>query len=59
MSKLPELLGPAEFAEAAGLARTTIDQYRWNGKLPEPVIVSGHPVWHREQVEEWLATRNK
>lgn len=55
-----ELLGISEIQEVSGLARATLDTYRWRGSLPEPdYVISTHPIWKRATVEAWLDKRKK
>lgn len=58
LSKRRGLMSISAVAEYTGLSRRTIQDYRLDGRLPEPAIVIGRsPGWTREQIEEWMRTR--
>ena len=56
-----EPVGITEIAERLGVARSTVDQWRYRslrGELPEPMpderwTVSGSPAWNWADVERW------
>lgn len=49
-----------DVAAYAGLRTDTIRKYRVRGVFPEPDgHTFGHPWWHRETIERWLARRKK
>lgn len=51
------LYGLAEFAEAAGVSRHLIAQWRHRGKLPPPIAdLRSGPVWTGLQVEAFLGS---
>lgn len=40
-----ELMKKAEVAAALRVTTRTIENYRREGKLPEPVVISNRPMW--------------
>ena len=46
-------VGPVEVAERLGVKRATVDTWRLRGLLPEPVTISGHPLWEWDIVKRW------
>lgn len=54
----PDLLGPREVAALLGVQHQTVHQWRYRGRLPDPdLTVSGVPMWRREVIEAWAASR--
>lgn len=57
---IPALLGLSELAALAGWNRHQAAVYRSRGLLPEPhVVLKCGPVWRREDVQKWLAARQR
>lgn len=54
-----DLVGVAAVAEIAGLSETSIRTYVRRRTIPDPLPVGGSDalVWHREDIERWVATR--
>lgn len=54
-----DLVGVAAVAEITGLSETSIRTYVTRRTIPEPLPVGGSDalVWHREDIERWVATR--
>jgi excisionase family DNA binding protein len=49
-----EPVGLAEIAERLGVTRSTVDQWRHRGVLPEPRwTVGGRPAWDWTTIAEW------
>lgn len=51
------VLTVAQVAEYLGLSVRTVQDYRLDGRLPEPLMVGRTPTWTRSQVDEWQASR--
>lgn len=52
------LVGTQEAIEIVGLTKTGFAHARRNGRVPEPLItLACGPIWHRETIEQWAATR--
>ena len=71
-SKVPELVGPAEVAERAGVSRSAVTQWRRrHADFPAPVAVlgagrqapkgdaAGMPVWTWGAIHAWLAATGR
>ena len=46
-----------QVASHLGLSVRTVQDYRLDGRLPEPTMVGRTPTWTREQIDEWQAER--
>lgn len=47
-----------QVAEHLGLSVRTVQDYRLDGRLPDPARMVGRtPIWTREQIDEWQAAR--
>lgn len=56
--KLSDLLTAAQVGELAGIQTATVHQHHWRHTMPEPaLVIAGRPLWLRETVEQWIATR--
>lgn len=57
---MPTLYGPIEIAQALGVTRQAVWNWRARGKMPEPtaVLTSG-PVWSAEVIEPWIAQQKE
>ncbi len=52
------LIGLAGIADQTGLQRSTVHMYHSRGLLPDPdVEVDGRPLWNRDTIAAWEATR--
>lgn len=49
-----QLLRKADVARLLQVSGRTVDNLLRAGRLPEPMRLSTHPRWHREQLLEWL-----
>lgn len=47
----------AQVAQHLGLSVRTVQDYRLDGRLPEPMMVGRTPTWSREQIDQWQANR--
>lgn len=54
---MTDILTVAQVAEYLGLSVRTVQDYRLDGRLPEPLMVGRTPTWTRSQVDEWQASR--
>jgi predicted DNA-binding transcriptional regulator AlpA len=57
---LEDLLDRRGVAEHIGVKPTTISTYLYEGQMPEPALRLGRtrrPVWTRQQIDEWVASR--
>lgn len=53
-----ELLDYQAVADRLGIARTSVEAYRWRGIMPEPDRVMGRsPCWRASTIEDWIAGR--
>ena len=53
-------VGPGEVAEIAGVSLQRIWMLRGKNNIPAPVVVlKSGPIWDRETIEEWAATRKR
>lgn len=50
-----ELLNAHEIAQATGLAIFTVRKHEAVGLFPKHVKVNGTRLWHRQEVEDWIA----
>lgn len=60
VSELLPRRGPMTVRQVAshlGLSVRTVQDYRLDGRLPEPTMVGRTPTWTREQIDEWQANR--
>lgn len=56
--QLPDLVGRAEAAAAAGLSGQRITQLEQAGRMPQPVArVAATPLWVRADIERWAEER--
>lgn len=46
-----------QVAERLGLSARTVQDYRLDGRLPDPVMIGRTPTWTREQIDQWQANR--
>lgn len=46
-----------QVASHLGLSVRTVQDYRLDGRLPEPTMVGRTPTWTREQIDAWQANR--
>ena len=54
MVRLEDLVGLEEIAVLLKVPRSTVDQWRWRGVLPDPLkVISGNPIWYRQDIEAW------
>jgi hypothetical protein len=57
VSPAPELVNIADIAARLGVARGTVDTWRWRGRagfaFPTPVAETGRPVWKWSAVRSW------
>lgn len=50
----PTVVGIPEIATRLGVSRSTVDQWKWRGVLPEPRwTVGGRPAWDWPDIESW------
>lgn len=55
-----DLIGLTEIAELLKVERNVVDQWRRRGRLPDPLkIVSGNPVWARQDIEAWAVETDR
>ena len=60
MANMQVLLSRRDVAELMGLGIETIKTHRARGNMPEPdVIIDDKPLWRRETIDQWIATRKK
>ena len=60
MSNVNVLLSRRDVAELMGLNVETIKYHRAAGTMPDPdYIVDQKPLWRRDTIERWIATRRK
>jgi len=53
-----ELVGMQEVEKLAGVARSTLRQWKLRGKLPEPAAeLACGTVWLKADIEQWLRSR--
>ncbi|HMT51185.1 MAG TPA: helix-turn-helix domain-containing protein [Dietzia sp.] len=46
-----------QVAQHLGLSVRTVQDYRLDGRLPEPTMIGRTPTWTREQIDEWQDNR--
>ena len=54
-----DLLSPSEFAAFLGVPVSTVHYWRRTGDAPPAIKVGKHLRWHREEVVEWIASRER
>ena len=60
MATQPAIVGVAEAAEIAGIARSHFRVLRTRGQVPEPqVVLACGPIWKRSVIERWVKKRAK
>jgi predicted DNA-binding transcriptional regulator AlpA len=60
MSNMQVLLSRRDVAELMGLGIETIKTHRARGNMPDPdYVIDDKPLWRRETIEQWIATRRK
>ena len=60
MSNVNVLLSRRDVAELMGLNVETIKYHRATGGMPAPdYIVDQKPLWRRDTIEHWIASRRK
>ena len=60
MSNVNVLLSRRDVAELLGLNVETIKYHRATGGMPAPdYIVDQKPLWRRDTIDQWIATRRK
>lgn len=57
---LPTLLSKAEAAQLCGVSTATFDRLRQEDDFVKPIRIGKQAIrWHRAEVEEWIATRDR
>lgn len=60
MANMQVLLSRRDVAELMGLGIETIKTHRARGNMPDPdYIVDSKPLWRRDTIERWIASRRK
>lgn len=55
-----DLVGQKEAAAMLGWDPRRVTTYRQRGSFPEPIQqLAAGPVWTRQQIEDWIASRSK
>lgn len=56
----PTVVGLAEIAERLGATRTSVDQWRHKGILPEPSwTIGGRPAWDWRKIAKWARSTGR
>lgn len=56
----PVPVGTVEIAALLGVARHTVDQWRYRGLLPEPRwVVGGRPAWDLDDIDYWARSTGR
>jgi predicted DNA-binding transcriptional regulator AlpA len=60
MANVNVLLSRRDVAELMGLGIETIKTHRARGNMPDPdYVIDDKPLWRRETIDQWIATRRK
>ena len=60
MSNVSVLLSRRDVAKLLGLNVETIKYHRAGGTMPDPdLVIDQKPLWRRDTIDEWIATRKK
>lgn len=55
-----QLVGTEEIAEMLEVERRTVNVWKQRGRLPDPyAVISGTPIWLRDDVHAWAAETNR
>jgi hypothetical protein len=61
-AKAPDVVGIAEVARLAGVAKQTVSSWVSRGTtppMPPHTLLRAGPVWNRTAVERWIVTRTR
>lgn len=57
---LNQLVSFEEIGEMLGVQKSTVWAWSSRGKMPDPaVVVSGHSLWTRTEIEQWASQTGK
>lgn len=61
MTRQCDPVGAVEIAQRAGVARATVDQWRWRHEdFPAPRwTVGGRPAWNWDEIAAWLSNTGR
>ena len=48
-------IGVSEIANMLGVTRQAVSQYKFHGKLPDPIkVLAQGPIWDKEDIEDFI-----
>lgn len=52
-----QMLDSADMMSLFRMSKTTLWRHVKEGRVPEPIYIGRAPLWHKNQVEEWLGDK--
>ena len=54
LTQEPVLINIKEFAQLLRISKRTFHRLKSTGRIPEPIMVGGRPLWPLEEVRGWI-----